>query len=107
MVEDHLSDSGSSPIKPNDLASEDRGSADSGVKRRLLLQSERQCAEEDEILEEEGNLAVAMVTDESGMPIVSNTEEVEADRKKRTKKAGADSPSLGSAGSLERPVRSQ
>jgi hypothetical protein len=107
MVEDHLSDSGSSPIKPNDLASEDRGSADSGVKRRLLLQSERQCAEEDEILEEEGNLAVAMVMDESGMPIVSNTEEVEADRKKRTKKAGADSPSLGSAGSLERPVRSQ
>jgi hypothetical protein len=30
-----------------------------------------------------------------------------SDRSKRTKKAGADSPSLGSAGSREEPVRAQ
>jgi hypothetical protein len=32
---------------------------------------------------------------------------VEKDRKKRTKTDGADSPSFGSAGSREEPVRSQ
>jgi hypothetical protein len=73
----------------------------------MLLQSERPYAEGEEGLEEEGNLAVAMVTDESDMPNAPNAEEVDVDRKKRTKKAGADSPSLGSTGSLERPIRSQ
>jgi hypothetical protein len=59
------------------------------------------------VLEEEGNLAVAMVTDDSGNPNEPNIEEVDVVRKKRTKKAGADSPSLGPVGSIERPIRSQ
>jgi hypothetical protein len=48
-----------------------------------------------------------MVTDDSGNPNEPNIEEVDVNRKKGTKKAGADSPSLGPAGSIEIPIRSQ
>jgi hypothetical protein len=50
-------------------------------------------------LETEANLANKEVIDENGNTV--------KDRNKRTKKDGAVSPSLGSAGSLEVPVRSQ
>jgi hypothetical protein len=48
-----------------------------------------------------------MVTDDVGNHNEPNAEEADMDRKKRSKKAGVVSPSLGSAGSSERPVRSQ
>jgi hypothetical protein len=48
---------------------------------------------------------MAMVTDDFGNPNEPNREEADIDRKKHSKKAGAVSPSLGSAGSMERPVQ--
>jgi hypothetical protein len=49
----------------------------------------------------------AMVTDERVIPTDVIGNKSENDRKKRSKKDGADSPSLGSAGSLEESARSQ
>jgi hypothetical protein len=49
----------------------------------------------------------AMLVDGTGIPKEPHPEVTDTDRKKRSKKEGANSTSLGSAGSLEEPVRSQ
>ena len=48
-----------------------------------------------------------MATDGEALPIVIEQVEGDKDRKKRTKTAGADSPSTGSAASFGESVRSQ
>jgi hypothetical protein len=72
-----------------------------------MLESTQPDNEGEEAIGKEGDLAMAMVTDDFGNPNEPNREEADIDRKKHSKKAGAVSPSLGSAGSMERPVRSQ
>ena len=47
------------------------------------------------------------VTGLTGLGDIDGTNKSAKDRNKRSKKDGAVSPSLGSAGSLEEPVRSQ
>jgi hypothetical protein len=48
-----------------------------------------------------------MVTDETILALAEYEEDKTTDRTKRSKKDGADSPSLGSAGSRGEPVREQ
>jgi hypothetical protein len=81
----------------------DRDSTESGVKRRLELDNQE---EEDTTLGKENALAV-VVHDDTHPPTAMMEVETEKDRLKRSKKAGAISPSLGSAGSQEESVRSQ
>jgi hypothetical protein len=101
--EDPLADTGSSPVKPGDTNMTDRDSTESGVKRRLQLDNQE---EENAMLEKEN--ALAMVVNDGTHPSTAMMEvETEKDRLKCSKKTGANSPSLGSAGSHEEPVRSQ
>jgi hypothetical protein len=72
-----------------------------------MLESTRPDIEGEEEVGKEGDLAVAMVTDDFGNPNEPNAKEADIDSNKCSKKAGAVSPSLGSAGSIERPVRLQ
>jgi hypothetical protein len=72
-----------------------------------MLESTRPDIEGEEEVGKEGDLAVAMVTDDFGNPNEPNEKEADIDRNKCSKKDGAVSPSLGSAGSIERPVRLQ
>ena len=51
-------------------------------------------------------VAIPMITDGT-VPPTEVADGVDVDRKKRSKKTGADSSSLGSAGSREESVRSQ
>jgi hypothetical protein len=96
--EHELEDTVSSPIKKNDVRMEDRESTDSGAKRRLLLITGAQ--PEDDF----GAGTIPMITDTSTIPDATKERETDTDRVKRSKKAGADSPSLGSAGSREESV---
>jgi hypothetical protein len=54
----------------------------------------------------DGNSTLPMIIDEPSSP-QAQVEDSDIERNKRSKKAGADSPSLGSAGSREESVRSQ
>jgi hypothetical protein len=101
--EDPLADTGSSPVKPGDTNMTDRDSMESGVKRRLLLDNP---VEENTMLEKEN--ALALVVNDGNLPSTYMMEvETDKDQLKRSKKAGANSPSLGSAGSFKELVRSQ
>ena len=63
---------------------------------------------DDSDVDEDGNKvnkATAMITDGSVPPIVEDENDVDKDRKKRTKKEGANSTSLGSTSFLERLIR--
>jgi hypothetical protein len=77
-----------------------RDSLDNGAKRRLSL------GFSNPIFEDVDNGTLPMVTDADSPPSDGNLV-TDMDRSKRTKKAGANSHSLGSAGSLEESVRSQ
>jgi hypothetical protein len=102
MEEDELADTGSSPIKKGDADMENSESSDPGTKRRLEFDNS---LPEDETLPQNlENLAVAMITDGTEIPLANEGDDI---RTKRSRKAGANSPSLGSAGSFEGPVRSQ
>jgi hypothetical protein len=80
-------------------------STDAGAKRSLELSMEEETAK-DIPVEIDGNLTEAArgLSNQGGS---QDTGAAETDRNKRSKKDGAISPSLGSAGSLEGPVRSQ
>jgi hypothetical protein len=77
---------------------DERDSTDSGAKRRLALEFP---LNSNDVNPETG--LVPMLTDENQ----ARTEVAETERNKRSKKDGANSPSLGSAGSREESVRSQ
>jgi hypothetical protein len=86
------------------METEGENSTDSGVKRRLLLTDGLVSDGLDDTNNEDGDL---MVTDKNP-PFTDVSKSIaEFERKKRSKKAGAISPSLGSAGSREESVRSQ
>jgi hypothetical protein len=98
--EEELDDTAASPPKKPDAEKFDRDSLDNGAKRRLSL------GFSNPIFEDVDNGTLPMVTDADTLPTDGNLV-ADMDRSKRTKKAGANSPSLGSAGSLEESVRSQ
>jgi hypothetical protein len=81
-------------------------SSEIGAKRRLILSAENTNSEE-------GNLQgafynpEAMVTDETILALADYEKDNTTDRTKRSKKDGANFPSLGSAGSRGEPVREQ
>jgi hypothetical protein len=63
--------------------------------------------QEDQLQEQDEGANLPMNT-EDNLDLLENVDGGKLnERKKRTKKAGADSPSLGSAGSREESVRSQ
>jgi hypothetical protein len=100
-VEGELDDTGTSPSKNPDTLMDDRDSSDSGVKRRLDLDNEEQV--------ENGSIdgKIAMITDGSEDLVANENMSTANERPKRSKKAGANSPSLGSANSREGSVREQ
>jgi hypothetical protein len=100
-TEDDLDDTATSPNKKTGINVDDRTSTDSGTKRRLALEYNNPTAEDND-----GNSTLPMITDEPSSP-QAQVEDSDIERNKRSKKAGADSPSLGSAGSREESVRSQ
>jgi hypothetical protein len=94
-----LQDTGTSPVKNPDVHMKDSDSTEPNVKRRLALEYG------DGDTNSDGNLDDMLTNDEPprrGADVDDTTERI-----KRSKKAGASSPSLGSAGSLGEPVRSQ
>jgi hypothetical protein len=79
-------------VKTGDADMDDRNSTNSGVKRLLPLENESPIEVPD------GHGAAAMITDGS-TPVVDDAEDdKDIDRTKRSRKAGAISPSNGSAG---------
>jgi hypothetical protein len=112
-------DTANSPVKKDARFTDAANSADSGTKRQLELD-----ATEDEDIRLDGlEGETPMLSDEleqatdithAGVMVIppnSNVENLaglfDKERKKRSKRDGAVSPSLGSAGSHEEPVRSQ
>jgi hypothetical protein len=77
-------------------------SNDSGAKRRLQIEYDMESQKE-----EMNDIPLAMATDIDPPNITTNSLERENDRSKRTKKAGADFPSLRSADSNEESDRAQ
>jgi hypothetical protein len=100
-TEGELDDPGTSPTKKTDFDMNDRHSSDSGAKRRLSL------GYSNPVFEEQVEGTLPMITEFEIPQANGETFDTEMDRSKRTKKDGADSPSLGSAGSREESVRSQ
>jgi hypothetical protein len=102
-TEDPLDDTASSPVKKTDEVMEDNESSELNIKRRLDM---NQVEEVDNVglYEEDPNTAMVGVIENSASIV---TEKNKTSRTKRSKKDGADSPSLGSAGSFEEPVRAQ
>jgi hypothetical protein len=86
------------------METEDQHSTDSGVKRRLLLTAGMNTDGLDDATIAVGDM---MAIDRSPTTSAPPESAAELERKKRSKKAGANSPSLGSAGSCEESVRSQ
>jgi hypothetical protein len=99
FVDPELQDTGSSPVKNPDVNMEDSDSTEPSVKRRLALEYV------DRDNNSDGNLDDMLTNGEA--PKKSAEDDDMTERIKRSKKAGASSPSLGSAGSLGEPVRSQ
>jgi hypothetical protein len=100
--ENELDDTAASPVKkPDDIIEDrdDRNSSDSGTKRHLEFQATG-------TVEKDIGAVDLMIAD--GATLL-NIEEGDGmlDKNKRLRKDGAVSPSNGSAGSLEEPVREQ
>ena len=74
------------------------------MKRRLFLDNQHANVEN---IEGGGAPPVAMITNGITKPNTNPKEVMEKERSKRSKKDGANSTSLGSAGSREGSVRSQ
>jgi hypothetical protein len=105
-TEGSLEDTATSPGKKGDLSmldGEEPGDVENiGAKRRLLLQSEPPLYPEQTIPDTHADMAVD-TTSETENDLAAGAFE----RPKRSKKDGADSPSLGSADSFEGSVRAQ
>jgi hypothetical protein len=100
-VDDELTDTATSPSKDAGTELDNREASDAGAKTRLSL------GFSNPIFEETGDGSIPMITD-GNLPLgIVSTVDDGTDRSKRTKKAGADSPSLGLADSREESVRSQ
>jgi hypothetical protein len=105
-TEEELQDTGSSPVKKGDVTMSDSENSDLNVKRRLEMTAGE--GMEDLVgVDADGVKPDTMVTDDALLGMNDILVGEVADRKKRSKKAGADSPSLESVGSFEGPVRSQ
>jgi hypothetical protein len=105
VEEEELADTWTSPVKRTDMEVGDLTNTESLTKRRLQLTD---CNHDD--LNHDAtdpSLETQMITNRVGAPRDGTGEDAVFDRKKHTKKAGADSPSLGSAGSREGSFRSQ
>jgi hypothetical protein len=105
LTEGELDDTGSSPVKNTDMEVEHNNGSDALAKRQLELGDEENIdghtgANTDSTSKQ------PMIVDGSFLKTDSPGIEKENERK-RSKKAGADSPLLGSAGSHEESVRSQ
>jgi hypothetical protein len=85
------------------MALEDSENSDPGAKRRLNLVTDL-VGENVDLPQDHRNKAIPMIMDGSEDSLAN---EANTTRTKHSKKAGANSPSLGSAGSLEESVRSQ
>jgi hypothetical protein len=104
-LDDELADAGTSPVKKSDVDMDDREPVDKAAKRRLDLVTDNPEDEERELSKNSDDGALPMIT--NGSIGEAPVNEDASGRTKRSKKAGADSPSLGSAGSFEGSVRSQ
>jgi hypothetical protein len=102
--DDDLKDTGTSPIKTNKMEVDNPSrSGDSGAKRNLTLALQGQenandTLEEGDVLQQTGTVSLA------DQEVLDAKLLAENDRK-RSKKDGAISPSTGSAGSRDGPVR--
>jgi hypothetical protein len=105
--DDNLQDTATSAVKNLDVVMTKDDTSDPGAKRRLNMSSEIGDEEERDKNGAGNGALAAMVIDENLLPKKSLTWVVNEERKKRSKKEGANSTSLGSAGSREEPVRSQ
>jgi hypothetical protein len=101
-----LEDTASSPGKKQDMEIDKRALNNLAAKRSLDMEEEVRDDNEEEKEDISVDGAAAMLTD-GKHPAEVVFEENEKDRKKRTKKVGANSTSLGSAESREGSVRSQ
>jgi hypothetical protein len=106
--EQELDDTGASPVKTADMEVENANHAEALAKRRLNLTF----GDEDANVTPVGdanlaNNAIVVAMEGVYSPPDANDDGTGMDRKKRSKKDGANSPSLGSAGSREESVRSQ
>ena len=99
-----LQDTTTSPLKNNDVLMSEKEASNLGAKRRLLLEDKDILQKE---TEEDVDGALAMVTSSSLSPELHVGNDGISARTKTSKKAGDDSTSLGSTGSLEGSVRSQ
>jgi hypothetical protein len=98
-----LDDTATSPTKDMDM---DKGSpSDSSAKRRLELHGKEDMDKDSS--DQQGNMQPSDMNTDGSLPSDQLEPVDEKDRKKRTKKDGAISSSLGSAASLEESVRSQ
>jgi hypothetical protein len=88
-------------MKKRDDEMTDRESLDYGAKHRLLCQY----PEEEGFQEDDNNLPTKMSLDGANPNLAFTMQDGANGRTKRSKKAGANSPSLGSAGSLDGSVR--
>jgi hypothetical protein len=98
--EEELDDTAASPPKKFDAEKSARDSLDNGAKRRLSM------GFSNPTFENVDNGILPMLTNADTPPADGNLM-ADMDRTKHTKKARANSPSLGSAGSLEESVQSQ
>ncbi|KAK1682888.1 hypothetical protein QYE76_043736 [Lolium multiflorum] len=105
-MDDNLKDTATSPVKGLEVVMTDENTCDPGAKRRLNMSLEIAEKEHEQSDTDKGAPA-AMLVDGTGISKEPHPEVTDTDRKKRSKKEGANSTSLGSAGSLEEPVRSQ
>ena len=103
-TEEELDDTATSPVKSRDVDMTGRELSDSGVKKRLLPSIEQNG---ENLIGDTGPAPMVMITDgdPSSAGIVASKRSSKT--VKRTKKDGADSPSLGSADSRDGSVRSQ
>jgi hypothetical protein len=105
-MDENLKDTATSPVKVPEVVMTDENTSDPGAKRRLNMSLE--LAEKDqEQFDTDKGAPAAVLVDDTGISKEPHPEVADTDRKKRSKKEGANSTSLGSAGSLEEPVRSQ
>jgi hypothetical protein len=110
IQEDDLQDTGTSPVKDREMEIDQSVlSGELGAKRRLHMdgmlitggsEEDYQKDTEDENLQDMSTDVIPDKLEEGKLALLT-------DRSKRTKKAGADSPSYESAGSREEPVREQ
>jgi hypothetical protein len=90
-VDDELTDTATSPSKDTGMEPDNREAPDAGAKRRLSM------GISNPIFEETEDGSILMITD-GNLPLGTvSTVDDGTDRSKRTKKAGADSPSLRKA----------